>query len=118
MTASFSLGLVAQLRVTLQAFADFDTAIAQCAPNHPDFPLFQALPGAGPVFASRLLVAFGEQRARYAAAAALQKYAGIAPVTDRSGKKAWEHWRLQCPKFVRQTCVEWSAESVRHSCWA
>jgi len=110
--------LVAQLRVTLQAIADFDTAIAQRAQTHPDFPLFQALPGAGPVFAPRLLVAFGEQRARYAAAAELQKYAGIAPVTERSGKKAWVHWRLQCPKFLRQTFVEWAAESIRHSFWA
>src|SRR5215831_1863901 len=110
--------LVAQLRVTLQAIADFDTAIAQCVQHHPDFPFFQALPGAGPVFAPRLLVAFGEQRARYAAAAELQKYAGIAPVTERSGKKAWVHWRLQCPKFLRQTFVEWAAESIRHSFWA
>jgi transposase len=64
--------LVAQLRVTLQAIADFDTAIAQRAQSHPDCPLFQALPGAGPVFAPRLLVAFGAQRARSAAAADLQ----------------------------------------------
>src|SRR5439155_350130 len=83
-----------------------------------DFPLFPALPGAGPVCASRLLVAFGEQRERYASAAARQKYAGIAPVTERSGKKAWVHWRLQCPKFLRQTFVEWTAESIRHSFWA
>src|SRR5262244_2033994 len=110
--------LVAQLRVTLQAIADFDTAIAQCAQNHPDFSLFQALPGAGPVFASRLLVAFGEQRERYPSATALQKYAGIAPVTERSGKKSWVHWRLQCPKFLRQSFVEWAAESIRHSFWA
>jgi len=110
--------LVAQLRVTLQAITDFDTAIAQCAQSHPDFPLFQALPGAGPVFAPRLLVAFGEQRERYASAADLQKYAGIAPVTERSGKKAWVHWRLQCPKFLRQTFVAWAAESIRHSFWA
>ncbi len=110
--------LVSQLRVTLDAIEAFDHAIAQRAQHHPDFPLFQALPGAGPVFASRLLVAFGEQRERYASAAALQKYAGIAPVTERSGKKAWVHWRLQCPKFLRQTFVEWTAESIRHSFWA
>src|SRR5262245_14655963 len=110
--------LVAQLRVTLQAIADFDQAIAQHAQHHPDFPLFQALPGAGPVFAPRLLVAFGEQRERYTSAAELQKYAGIAPVTERSGKKSWVHWRLQCPKFLRQTFVEWAAESTRHSFWA
>src|SRR3989454_2620391 len=110
--------LIAQLRVTLQAITDFDTAIAQCAQNHPDFSLFQALPGAGPVFASRLLVAFGEQRARYASAAELQKYAGIAPVTERSGKKSWVHWRFQCPTCLRQTFVEWAAESIRHAFWA
>jgi transposase len=65
--------LVSQLRVTLDAIEAFDQAIAQRAQPHPDFPLFQALPGAGPVFASRLLVAFGEQRERYASAAARQK---------------------------------------------
>jgi transposase len=110
--------LIAQLRATLQAIADFDSAIAQRAQSHPDFSLFQALPGAGPVFAPRLLVAFGEQRERYTSAAELQKYAGIAPVTERSGKKSWVHWRLQCPKCVRQTFVEWAAESIRHSFWA
>ncbi len=110
--------LTSQLRVTLDAIEAFDHAIAQRAQGHPDFPLFQALPGAGPVFASRLLVAFGEQRERYTSAAALQKYAGVAPVTERSGTKAWGHWRLQCPKFLRQTFVEWAAESIRHSFWA
>jgi transposase len=110
--------LVAQLRVTLQAIADFDKAIAQRTQSHPDFPLFDALPGAGAVFAPRLLVAFGEQRDRYISADELQKYAGIAPVTERSGNKSWVHWRLQCPKFLRQTFVEWAAESTRHSFWA
>ena len=110
--------LVAQLRVTLQAIADFDTAIAQRAQAHPDFPLFDALPGAGAVFAPRLLVAFGEQRERFTSAEDLQKYAGIAPVTERSGKKSWVHWRWQCPTFLRQTFVEWAAESIRHSFWA
>src|SRR5262245_35801945 len=70
--------LAAQLRGTLQALAACDTAIAQCAQRHPDCSLVQTLPGAGPVFAPRLLVACGEQRAR-SAAAALQQYAGLAP---------------------------------------
>jgi transposase len=65
--------LVSQLRVTLEAIEAFDHAIAQRAQCHPDFPRFQALPGAGPVFAPRLLVAFGEPRARDASAAARQK---------------------------------------------
>jgi transposase len=110
--------LVSQLRVTLQAIETFDHAIAPRAQRPPDFPLFQALPGAGPVFASRLLVAFGEPRDRSASAAALQRYAGMAPVTERSGKKSWGHWRLQCPKCLRHTFVEWAAASTRHACWA
>jgi hypothetical protein len=39
-------------------------------------------------------------------------------VTERSGKKAWGHWRLQWPTFLRQTFVEWAAESPRHAFWA
>jgi hypothetical protein len=110
--------LVAQRRLPLQGIADFDTAMAQRAQAHPDFAWFEALPGAGAVFAPRLLVAFGAQRERYALAEELQKYAGIAPVTERRGKQAWVHWRLQCPKFLRQTLVEWAAASIRQSFWA
>jgi transposase len=110
--------LIAQRHATLQAIAAFDTAIAQRAQSHPDCSLFQALPGAGPVFAPRLRVAFGEQRDRSPSAADLQKYAGMAPVTEWSGKQSWGHWRLQCPKFVRHTVVEWAAASIRHAFWA
>jgi hypothetical protein len=42
----------------------------------------------------------------------LQQYAGIAPVTERSGKKSWIHWRRQCPTFVRQTLVEWAGQTI------
>jgi hypothetical protein len=110
--------LVRQRRATLPAIQDYDTAIAPPAQRHPDFPLFQTLPGAGPVCAPRRLVAFGAQRARSASAAARQQFAGIAPVTARSGKKGWVHWRYRCPTFLRPTFGEWAAESIRHSCWA
>jgi transposase len=110
--------LVKQLRVPLEAIEALDNAIAPRAQHHPDFPLFQALPGAGPVCASRLLIALGEQRERSPSATALQQYAGIAPVTERHGKNAWVHWRLQCPKCLRQPFVAWTAESMRHAVWA
>jgi hypothetical protein len=42
----------------------------------------------------------------------------MAPVTERSGKQSWGHWRLQCPKFLRQTFGAWAAEFTRHACWA
>jgi transposase len=110
--------LVTQLRAALEAIDNFDQAIAERAQNHPDFALFEALPGAGAALAPRLLVAFGEQRDRYGSAAEVQSYAGIAPVTERSGKQSWVHWRCQCPKFMRQTFVEWAAESIQFSFWA
>jgi hypothetical protein len=110
--------LIAHRRVTLQALADVDTAIAQRAHDQPAFPWFDALPGAGAVFAPRLLVAFGEQRARFTAADERHTYAGLAPGTARSGQKAGGHWRLQCPTFLRQTFGEWAAASTRHSLWA
>src|SRR5712691_11172128 len=62
--------------------------------------------------------ALDERRDRFPDAAALQKYSGIAPVTERSGKKHWVHWRAQCPKFLRQTFVEWAAETIPRSFWA
>jgi len=110
--------LIEQLSVTLEGIKQFDQAVESIARKHPDFPLFDALPGAGPSLAPRLLVAFGEQRTRYPSAADLQKYAGIAPVTERSGKKHWVHWRWQCPTFLRQTFTEWAAQTINKSFWA
>ena len=113
-----ALVLVDLLRVTLSAIKRFDEEIAELAPQHPDYALFDALPGAGPSLAPRLLVAFGEQRDRFNSAAELQRYAGIAPVTVRSGNMYWVHWRWQCPTFLRQTFVEWAAQTINKSYWA
>ena len=113
-----ALTLVEQLEVMLVCLDHFDEEIAALAPQHPDFVLFDVLPGAGPSLAPRLLVAFGEQRERFENAAEIQKYAGIAPVTERSGQSTWIHWRWQCPTFLRQTFVEWSAQTINKSYWA
>jgi transposase len=102
----------------LKAIKRFDIEIESVAKQHDDYALFSALPGAGPSLAPRLLVAFGEQRERYNSAADIQKYSGIAPVTERSGKKHWVHWRWQCPTFLRQTFVEWAAQTINKSFWA
>jgi transposase len=110
--------LVDQLRVTLQAIERFDAEISAISQTLPDYPLFRDLPGAGAALAPRLLTAFGEQRERYESAAGVQKYTGVAPVTERSGKQRWVHWRLQCPTFLRQTFVEWAAETITRSFWA
>ena len=112
------LVLVEQLELMFKAIGQFDAEIEKLASGHPDYGLFQALPGAGPSLAPRLLVAFGEQRDRFKSAAEIQKYSGVAPVTERSGQKHWVHWRLQCPTFLRQTFVEWAAQTINKSYWA
>ena len=112
------LTLVNQLEVALNSLRTYDKEITQLASQHPDFQLFNSLPGAGPLLAPRLLVAFGEQRDRFTSAAEVQKYSGIAPVTERSGNKSWIHWRWQCPTFLRQTFVEWAAQTINKSYWA
>jgi transposase len=110
--------LVEQLRVTIQAIEVFDNEIAARAPAHPDFHIMESFPAAGPAFAPRLLTAFGEQRERYPHADDLQRYAGVAPVTARSGNSCWVHWRWSCPTFLRQTFVEWAALTIPRSFWA
>jgi transposase len=111
-------GLVEQLRAILKTIARFDVEIAALAPTLPDYALFRAFPGAGPNLAPRLLVAFGEQRERYASAADVQRLVGVAPVTESSGRQHWVHWRLQCPTFLRQTFVEWAGLTIPRSFWA
>ena len=113
-----ALTLVAQLAVALESISQYDDEIAALAPQHPDYALFDVLPGAGPSLAPRLMVGFGEQRERFANAAEVQKCTGIAPVTERSGQKHWIHWRWQCSTFLRQTFVEWAAQTINKSYWA
>jgi len=96
--------VIAQLlRTLLEGIATLDRKIGEAAEAHPDFFIFQSLPGAGAALAPRLLAAFGSQRDRYGSANEVQKYSGIAPVTERSGKRKWVHFRWACSKFLRQS---------------
>ena len=110
--------LLPQLRAASAAIERFDEEIARLCPDLPDYDLFRALPGAGAVLAPRLLVAFGERRERFPDAASLQKFAGVAPVTKRSGNTSSVQWRYQAPTFLRQTFIEWVAQTIPRSFWA
>ena len=111
--------VMAQLiRSLVQGIAELDRKIEEAAAAHPDFFIFDSLPGAGAALAPRLLAAFGSQRERYGNAQELQSYSGIAPVTVRSGKKKWVHFRWAAPKFLRQSFHEWAGHSIMYSVWA
>jgi transposase len=60
----------------------------------------------------------GSDRERWASADEVARFSGIAPVIERSGKSCRVRWRYFCPKFLRQSFVEYAGESVRHSFWA
>jgi hypothetical protein len=114
--------VIAQLlRTLLEGMAMLDRKIAAAAEAHPDFFIFQSLPGAGAALAPRLRAALGSQRDRYGSAAEVQKYSGIAPVTEKSGKKnkkKWVHFRWASSKFLGQSFHAWAGHSMAQSVWA
>jgi len=110
--------VTAQIMITTKGIKQFDDEINKLFHSLPDAELFESLPSAGICMAPRLLVAFGENRDRFDNASQVQMYAGVAPVTVRSGQKQWVHWRWQCSKFLRQTFIEWTSKTVYSSYWA
>jgi hypothetical protein len=110
--------LVGQLRRFNQAIKEFDHSIKELFKSHPDHFLFESLPGAGEKLAPRLLSLFGSDRSRWPDAADIQKYSGIAPLIERSGKSLWVHRRLSRPIFICQTFHEFAQHSTRFSSWA
>lgn len=109
---------VEQLRCLLPALERLDTALQQLFQQHPDHLVFDSFPGAGEALGPRLLAAFGSDRERFQDAAEVQRFSGIAPLTERSGKTHYVHWRLACPKFLPQSFHEFAAHSRHWSPWA
>ena len=110
--------LLDHLEVLQKHILRFDAQIKTVFATHPNADLFRELPGAGRQLAARLCVAFGTIETLYPDAASLQKYAGVAPVREKSGNQVWTHWRWRAPAFLRQTFVEWAGQTVRYSSWA
>jgi len=109
---------VETLRVLQKHIERIEARIEEVFATHPAAAFFRQLPGAGPAFGPRLLVAFGDDHSRYPKAANLQMFAGVAPVQQKSGQQLWIHWRWLAPVFLRQTFVEWAGQTVVYSTWA
>jgi transposase len=117
-SAAMAKALASQMKATLAAVHEFDREIEELCATREDYQLFESLPGAGAVYASRLAAAPGSDRGRWQSADELACLAGVAPVIERSGQSCWVRWRYFCPKFLRQTFHEYAGESIRHSFWA
>jgi transposase len=110
---------VAQLLLTVvlakkTAGDELDTIFA----DHPDRDLYLSLPGAGAFLAPALAAKLGEERARFPTAASVQTLAGTCPVTEKSGKVVWIHFRWACDHEFRDIAQKWAYSSLRDSAWA
>ena len=95
--------LLGLIRVLREGIGELDEKIRQITARQEDFAVFDSFPAAGPALAPRLWAAFGTRRERYAQAAEVQAFSGIAPVTQRSGRHEGTRFCWAAPKFVRQS---------------
>jgi transposase len=107
-----------QLHSVIDAIARFDQRIGEIFEKNPDAQIFSSFPGAGAALAPRLLAAMGSDRSRFGSSQEIAEYSGIAPVTERSGKKIWIHRRFACAHFVKQSFHEFAAQSILFCDWA
>jgi transposase len=85
---------------------------------HPDGEILLSLPGLAPRLAARVLGEVGDRRDLFPTAAALQCYAGTAPVTRASGKSRHVQARWACNRRLRQAVLQWAYCSLPFSAWA
>jgi transposase len=110
--------LARQLRQFDESIGEFDREIDKLMVSHVRAEVFRSLPGAGAALAPRLLVAMGSHLERYADAAQIQSYSGIAPVTKQSGRSKVVQRRRACPRFLRQTFHEFADHARLYSQWS
>jgi transposase len=85
---------------------------------HPDGEILLSLPGLDARLAARVLGEIGDRRERFPTPAALQSYAGTAPVTKASGRTRVVVARRACNRFLRQALLRWAFCSLTTSAWA
>lgn len=86
--------------------------------QHPDSSVFASLPGAGDLLQPRLLVMFGEDRARFPSPQDIRALAGTCPVTKQSGRSRRIQFRRACNHRYRDTAQQYAVASVQQSDWA
>jgi transposase len=113
-----SQSLVKQIESLRAVIEKYDQEIERIFQQHPDRAVFESFPGAGKVLAPRLAAVFGADRDRYQAALQVEQLSGVAPVTERSGKRIWVHRRWACSKFVLQTFHEFADQARKFCLWS
>ncbi len=80
--------------------------------------IFASLPGAGDLLQPKLLVMFGEDRARFPSPHDIRSLAGTCPVTKQSGNRRRIQFRRVCNHNFRETAQQFAVSSVQQADWA
>lgn len=113
-----AVALAGLLQVLLRAKQVALRELHELFQQHPDAPVFDSLPGAGPYLAPALLAKFGDDRRRFPTAASVQALAGTCPVTAASGKRRVVRFRWACDHEFRSIVQTWAIASLVSSTWA
>ena len=105
------LGLIQEKKLALQQ-------VQTLYQQHPDHPIFSSLPSAGVLLQPKLLVMFGEDRARFPSPQDIRALAGTCPVTKQSGKRRHIQFRRACNHAFRETAQQFAVASVQRVDWA
>lgn len=101
-----------------EAVSEHDKKISVRLSKHPDGHIFKSFPGAGDVLAPRILSIFGTDRDKFAHSDDVQKNTGVAPIIRQSGQMKTTSFRYACPKYDRQSLIEFAGCSIEYSMWA
>ncbi len=113
-----ALVLARRLMGTRTLIKETEKAIHALYVAHPDYSIYDSLPGAGHVLAPALLSKLGDDRARFPTPGTLQAFAGTAPVTEQSGQRRIVRFRQACDKEFRTIVQAWAKASLEKSPWA
>lgn len=114
----FMLVLLEQLRTLLHQVREYDRIIDELMKRHPDGDIFTSLPGAGEKLAPKLAAHFGEDRSRFNNFESVQRLAGTAPVTQRSGQWEHIHRRHACQGSFRDVLIQFAFVTLNRCLWA
>lgn len=110
--------LAQRMQETRRLIKETEKSLRSLYRSHPDYYIYDSLPGTGNVLGPALLSKLGDDRERFPTPATLQAFAGTAPVTEESGKWRKVRFRQACDKEFRTIVQSWAKASLRKSPWA
>ncbi len=108
----------AVLEALLRQLQQLNSAIEHAIAVHSDGPILMSFPRAGRINAAQMLAELGDDRRRYTSYEHLAAEAGVAPVTQASGKHRAVTFRWACNKRLRFALTTFADNSRHASHWA